>query len=158
MPDIWDAVDVVSEVTDAAATGREAMGRSPMGFWRAMVAMVGGASWLMAGILPGIPAVMSVNRWMKGKSKRPTVAMACGVVTIALFVGAVVNLPFAAFGSVDEVGPVLAWARWITSGAAVLVVAWFLARHLFGSTSSPAKSAQATDPDGTAAESETPSI
>ena len=84
-----DAWDVVESVSDAAEAAKDAKRRKPIGFWRTMVA-IGGVFWTVMGIIPGIPAMISIDRWMKGKSRRPTVAMAMGLVTAGFLAGMLV--------------------------------------------------------------------
>ena len=133
MGDVWD---VVSSVQDAADAAKDAQRREKIGFGRAAVAIVG-VFWTAAGILPGIPAMMSINRWMKGRSSRPLVAMVMGLVTLALLAALlVIGLFVLVFGE-DPPNTAVAVGRTGLAAIAAGATLWFLGRYLFACTSVP---------------------
>lgn len=136
MTDIFDIAQVVRDTKDLVDTGADAQRRKPIGFWRAMIAIGAGALWIVPGIIPGIPVMISANRWMKGKSRRPLVAMICGFIAVVFLAFAFVYLLFGA--AVEAVqghgiadGSAAAYALAVLAGAAGLAVAWFVGRYLF---------------------------
>lgn len=133
MGDVWD---VVSSVQDAADAARDAQRRKKIGFWRAAVAIVG-VFWTAAGILPGIPAMMSINRWMKGRSSRPVVAMVMGLVTLALLAALLVVGLFVLLFGEDPPNTAVAVGRTGLAALAAGATLWFLGRYLFARTSVP---------------------
>jgi hypothetical protein len=131
MGDVWD---VVSSVQDAADAARDAQRRKKIGFWRAAVAIVG-VFWTAAGILPGIPAMMSINRWMKGKSSRPLVAMVMGLVTLALLAALLVVGLFVLLFGEDPPNTAVTVGRTGLAALAAGATLWFVGRYLFARTS-----------------------
>lgn len=136
MADIFDIAQVVSDTKDLVDTGADAQRRKPIGFWRAMIAIGAGALWIVPGIIPGIPVMISANRWMKGKSRRPLVAMIFGFIAVVFlaftFVYLLLGMAVEAvqghgIGNGSPVGYALA----VLAGAPGLAVAWFVGRYLF---------------------------
>lgn len=134
MTDIFDIAQVVSDTKDLVDTGADAQRRKPIGFWRAMIAIGAGALWIVPGIIPGIPVMISANRWMKGKSSRPLVAMICGFITVVFLAFWIVSMLLAlAVESVvgHAVGATAGYVLVGIGGAVGLAVAWFVGRYLF---------------------------
>ena len=136
MTDIFDIAQVVSDTKDLVDTGADARRRKPIGFWRAAIAIGAGALWIVPGIVLGIPVMISANRWMKGKSRRPLVAMIFGYIAVVVLAFTFVYLLLgtaveAVLGHGIGNGSAAAYALAAVAGAAGLTVAWIVGRYLF---------------------------